>query len=252
MTARRRAALGLDPGGSVVFGDDVSSDPVGNRARRPGSHQGHRRASRARARRVLGAQRREGRPRRGRDRGHRPARRARDEQPRRDLRDRRRRGRVLADAGRRRRDPRAARVGQERDHADRLHLSACRRAHRRGRGRVRRRKVTLHGTGEHPGGITERFPLTFSAFCRNIRHVRMEEFSDIRNYAATSMVRDVMLFGQTARGRGAEPDAEGDGERVSPVDRHGRARARMDARPEEAHASTRCRSRPVRSIRRSA
>jgi 2,4-diaminopentanoate dehydrogenase len=56
--------------------------------------------------------------------------------------------------------------------------------------------VTLHGTGEHPGGITERFPLTFSAFSRNIRHVRMEEFSDIRNYAATSMVRDVMLFGQ--------------------------------------------------------
>ena len=57
-------------------------------------------------------------------------------------------------------------------------------------------KVTLHGTGEHPGGITERFPLTFSAFCRDIRHVRMEEFSDIRNYAATAMVRDVMLFGQ--------------------------------------------------------
>src|SRR3984957_16524230 len=56
--------------------------------------------------------------------------------------------------------------------------------------------VTLHGTGEHPGGITERFPLMVSAFCRNIRHVRMEEFSDIRNYAATSMVRDVMLFGQ--------------------------------------------------------
>lgn len=56
--------------------------------------------------------------------------------------------------------------------------------------------VTLHGTGEHPGGITERFPLTFSAFCRDIRHVRMEEFSDIRNYAAASMVRDVMLFGQ--------------------------------------------------------
>ena len=60
----------------------------------------------------------------------------------------------------------------------------------------REAKVTLHGTGEHPGGITERFPLTFSALCRNIRHVRMEEFSDIRNYAAPSMVRDVMLFGQ--------------------------------------------------------
>src|SRR3954468_16238296 len=56
--------------------------------------------------------------------------------------------------------------------------------------------VTLHGTGEHPGGITERFPLMVSALVRNISHVRMEEFSDIRNYAATSMVRDVMLFGQ--------------------------------------------------------
>jgi hypothetical protein len=56
--------------------------------------------------------------------------------------------------------------------------------------------VTLHGTGEHPGGITERFPLMVSALVRNISHVRMEEFSDIRNYAATSMVREVMLFGQ--------------------------------------------------------
>jgi 2,4-diaminopentanoate dehydrogenase len=56
--------------------------------------------------------------------------------------------------------------------------------------------VTLHGTGIHPGGITERFPLTFSALCRDIRHVRMEEFSDIRNYATASVVRDIMLFGQ--------------------------------------------------------
>jgi hypothetical protein len=56
--------------------------------------------------------------------------------------------------------------------------------------------ATLHGTGIHPGGITERFPLTFSALCRNIRHVRMEEFSDIRNYAAELVVREVMLFGK--------------------------------------------------------
>ncbi len=55
--------------------------------------------------------------------------------------------------------------------------------------------VTLHGTGIHPGGITERFPLTLSALCRDIRHVRMEEFSDIRNYATASVVRDIMLFG---------------------------------------------------------
>jgi hypothetical protein len=56
--------------------------------------------------------------------------------------------------------------------------------------------VTLHGTGIHPGGITERFPLTLSALCTNIRHVRAEEFSDIRNYQAEGVVRDIMLFGK--------------------------------------------------------
>jgi hypothetical protein len=56
--------------------------------------------------------------------------------------------------------------------------------------------ATLHGTGIHPGGITERFPLAFSALCRDIRHVRMEEFSDIRNYGTASVVREIMLFGK--------------------------------------------------------
>ena len=59
----------------------------------------------------------------------------------------------------------------------------------------RRGGTTLHGTGINPGGITERFPLVFSALCRSVRHVRMEEFSDIRSYPTESMVRDVMLFG---------------------------------------------------------
>jgi hypothetical protein len=57
--------------------------------------------------------------------------------------------------------------------------------------------VTLHGTGIHPGGITERFPLMISNLSRNIRHVRAEEFSDIRCYAAEFVVREVMLFGKT-------------------------------------------------------
>lgn len=56
--------------------------------------------------------------------------------------------------------------------------------------------TTLHGTGIHPGGITECFPLMASALCRDIRHVRMEEFSDIRNYGTASVVREIMLFGQ--------------------------------------------------------
>jgi len=57
--------------------------------------------------------------------------------------------------------------------------------------------VTLHGTGIHPGGITERFPLMISAMSREITHVRAEEFSDIRTYDAPQVVGDLMLFGKT-------------------------------------------------------
>jgi hypothetical protein len=54
---------------------------------------------------------------------------------------------------------------------------------------------TLHGTGIHPGGITERFPLMVSALTASITHVRAEEFSDIRTYGAPDVLRDIMLFG---------------------------------------------------------
>jgi 2,4-diaminopentanoate dehydrogenase len=57
--------------------------------------------------------------------------------------------------------------------------------------------TTLHGTGIHPGGITERFPLMISALSHNITHVRAEEFSDIRTYDAPAVLRDIMLFGAT-------------------------------------------------------
>ena len=57
--------------------------------------------------------------------------------------------------------------------------------------------VTLHGTGIHPGGITERFPLMVSALSRNITHVRAEEFSDIRTYGAPYVVGEIMGFGKT-------------------------------------------------------
>ena len=55
----------------------------------------------------------------------------------------------------------------------------------------------LHGTGIHPGGITERFPLVISALSGSITHVRSEEFSDIRTYGAPDVIRDWMLFGAT-------------------------------------------------------
>jgi hypothetical protein len=57
--------------------------------------------------------------------------------------------------------------------------------------------TTLHGTGIHPGGITERFPLMVSALSARVTHVRAEEFSDIRSYGAPDVVRHIMLFGAT-------------------------------------------------------
>ena len=57
--------------------------------------------------------------------------------------------------------------------------------------------VSIHGTGIHPGGITERFPLMVSALSGSITHVRAEEFSDIRTYGAPDVIRDWMLFGAT-------------------------------------------------------
>jgi hypothetical protein len=65
--------------------------------------------------------------------------------------------------------------------------------------------VTLHGTGIHPGGITERFPLMISALSRAITHVRAEEFSDIRTYGTVSVVRDIMLFGHTVESARKSP-----------------------------------------------
>lgn len=56
-------------------------------------------------------------------------------------------------------------------------------------------KVTLHGSGIHPGGITERFPLMVSALSSAITHVRAEEYSDLRTYNSPLVVREVMGFG---------------------------------------------------------
>ena len=57
--------------------------------------------------------------------------------------------------------------------------------------------VTLHGSGIHPGGITERFPLMVSSVSSAVTHVRAEEFSDIRTYNAPYVVRHIMGFGGT-------------------------------------------------------
>lgn len=64
---------------------------------------------------------------------------------------------------------------------------------------------TLHGTGIHPGGITERFPLMVSALTAAVTHVRAEEFSDIRTYGAPHVVSEIMLFGKTPEEAAASP-----------------------------------------------
>jgi 2,4-diaminopentanoate dehydrogenase len=73
--------------------------------------------------------------------------------------------------------------------------------------------TTIHGTGIHPGGITERFPLAVSALSQSITHVRAEEFSDIRSYGAPAVIGDIMLFGKTPQEAAASlmPGILGDG-----------------------------------------
>jgi len=68
-------------------------------------------------------------------------------------------------------------------------------------------RSTLHGTGIHPGGITERFPLMVSGVSARVTHVRAEEFSDIRTYGAPDVIRNVMAFGGTPEEALASPMA---------------------------------------------
>jgi hypothetical protein len=56
---------------------------------------------------------------------------------------------------------------------------------------------TLHGTGIHPGGMTEKFPLIMSAFTRDATYVSCEEYSDCRTYGAPDVLHQIMLFGKT-------------------------------------------------------
>ncbi|HSB98144.1 MAG TPA: dihydrodipicolinate reductase, partial [Spongiibacteraceae bacterium] len=55
----------------------------------------------------------------------------------------------------------------------------------------------LHGTGIHPGGFSEKFPLHLTSMQRATSYVRAEEFSDIRTYGAPDIVGEMMGFGKT-------------------------------------------------------
>jgi hypothetical protein len=55
---------------------------------------------------------------------------------------------------------------------------------------------SIHGTGINPGGASDRFALMVSALCRGVKAVRIDEYSDIRNYDAPAVITEVMLMGK--------------------------------------------------------
>ena len=91
------------------------------------------------------------------------------------------------------------RVGQERRHAARLVLS--RRSRRRPaiEAACRRGGVTLHGTGIHPGGITERFPLMISALSRASATSAPRSSPTSAPTGAGTWCSEVMLFGKAPK-----------------------------------------------------
>lgn len=57
--------------------------------------------------------------------------------------------------------------------------------------------VNLHASGCNPGGIAERFPLTFTGWCNRIDRITMTECGDCRTYASPGVVREFMNLGKT-------------------------------------------------------
>jgi 4-hydroxy-tetrahydrodipicolinate reductase len=57
--------------------------------------------------------------------------------------------------------------------------------------------VNLHASGCNPGGIAERFPLTFTGWCNRVDRITMTECGDCREYESAAVVKEVMNLGKT-------------------------------------------------------
>jgi hypothetical protein len=68
--------------------------------------------------------------------------------------------------------------------------------------------VNLHASGCNPGGIAERFPLTFTGWCNRIDRITMTECGDCRSYASPGVVRELMNLGKTAEEAAKNPYTE--------------------------------------------
>lgn len=58
-------------------------------------------------------------------------------------------------------------------------------------------RVNFHASGCNPGGIAERFPLTFTGWCNRIDRITMTECGDCRTYGSEGVVRELMNLGKT-------------------------------------------------------
>ena len=117
---------------------------------------------------------------------------------------------------------------------------------------ARGRHRTLHGTGIHPGGITERFPLMVSARQR-AGHPRARR-GVLRHPHLRRPRRDPARHGlrRYAGGGAGQPDGGAARRRLPAVGADGGRRDGLRRRPARSRRSRRSRSRPRRSTRRSA
>jgi hypothetical protein len=66
-------------------------------------------------------------------------------------------------------------------------------------------KVSFLSSGCNPGGIAERFPLTFTGWCDQIDRIQMTECGDCREYSSEGVMRAVMNLGVTPEQADANP-----------------------------------------------
>jgi 4-hydroxy-tetrahydrodipicolinate reductase len=57
--------------------------------------------------------------------------------------------------------------------------------------------VNFHASGCNPGGIAERFPLTFTGWCNQIDRITMTECGDCSTYSSEGVMRELMNLGKT-------------------------------------------------------
>ena len=61
----------------------------------------------------------------------------------------------------------------------------------------KRGDVNFHASGCNPGGIAERFPLTFTGWCNRIDRIKMTECGDCTTYSSEGVMRELMNLGKT-------------------------------------------------------